>query len=84
MIRQQPYPDYSQNQQDISNEAANEDSEPEIEEDDNSQDQSIGSISEEEWYYSDNTDTNSQDISKDPVNADDINSSDTDAEQTTA
>ena len=82
MIRQQPYPDYSQNQQDISNEAANEDSEPEIEEDDNSQDQSIGSISEEEWYYSDNTDTNSQDISKDPVNADDINSSDTDAEQT--
>ena len=82
MIRQQPYPDYSQNQQDISNEAANEDSEPEIEEDDNSQDQSIGSISEEEWYYSDNTDTNSQDISKDPVNAEDINSSDTDAEQT--
>lgn len=84
MIGQKPDPDYNQSQQEISNDEAHEDNdlvEQSNEEDSDSQDQSVDTSTEDEWYYSDATDLNLQDNNDEPENNEDANSSDTDDEQ---
>lgn len=83
MIGQTPDPDYNHSQQEINNDVSDEDSELTKEtnkEDIASQNQSSDTNTEEQWYYSDASDMNSQLAEDETTNYEDNNSSNTIAE----